>query len=152
MNMRIDRSGGYPYLNGERWAKKSYLFTPEKETNFDMGSTQGRPTIRIVSQMLEVSKFRIHKYQMDYINTCHLMIDLRTLRTGKYRIIAVHNFKAEDKNPNLSEGICGIFLSCQKNDTEWDEPEDLPFECRSIENLGIIDIKKTRFEIYDHEH
>ena len=153
MNMRIHRtvdpSGYYPYSSGEKWAKNSYLFTHE-ETSFvglSIISNQGRPGIIIVNSILRISEFRIHKYQMDYINPYPIMIDLRTLRPGKYRIIAVHNFKVEDKNPDLFVGICGIFLSGKQNDTEWDKPEYLPFECRTLEILGIIDAKKSKLEI-----
>jgi hypothetical protein len=143
MDSMTDQPSGYPYSNGESWARNSYLFTHEKETNLDISNTQEKPTIRVVNQILEVSKFRIQKYQMNYINPFPFEIDLRTIQTGKYRIIAVHNFRAEDINPNLSEGICGIFLSGQKNDIKWDEPEDLPFECRNIEIFGIIDTKEA---------
>jgi hypothetical protein len=89
---------------------------------------------------LRVPAFRLRKYGQIFISPRDLEIDLLGLKTGVYRIVVVHNFQAEDNNPNLNECLAGIFIAGLHPDGQWEEPEYYPFECRTIEILGCFSI------------
>ena len=89
---------------------------------------------------LIVSPFRIEKYGQTFINPAELTIDLRSVRPGRYQVIAVHNFQVEDRNPNLDECLGGVFLAARRADGTWEEPESFPVECRTLEVLGYVDV------------
>ena len=98
-------------------------------------------TYWIEKSRLIVPPFKIEKYGQIYINPVELIIKLRNLRPGPYRVIAVHNFHVEDSNPNLKECLGGIFLAAKLADEKWEEPEKFPVECRSLQTLGYIHVK-----------
>lgn len=70
-------------------------------------------------------------------------IELGKLEKDLYRIIAIHNFHAEDCNPRLNECLTGVFLA-RKINNRWEEAEDHPIECRAIERLGSVDTRLKR--------
>ena len=73
-----------------------------------------------------------------YISPAALHVDLTRLPADTIRIIAVHNFRVEDCNPNLDECLAGVFLA-RKNADHWEEAEDPPIECRAVEVLAHLD-------------
>jgi hypothetical protein len=97
--------------------------------------------LRIRDFKLIFPPFKIAKFNQFYVSPHELIVDLKKIEPGVYRIIVVHNFQIEDCNPNLCECTAGIFLSSQY-EGRWIEPEDLPTECRTIEPLAYIDILK----------
>jgi hypothetical protein len=88
-----------------------------------------------------VLPFRIEKHGQIFINPMELTIDLRSVRPSRYRVVAVHNFQVEDRNPNLNECLGGVFLAAQRADGTWEEPESFPVECRTLEVLGYVDVE-----------
>lgn len=97
-------------------------------------------TFQVRGFVLIVSPFRIQKYGQTFINPAELTIDLRSVRPGRYQVIAVHNFQVEDRNPNLNECLGGVFLAARRADGTWEEPESFPVECRTLEVLGYVDV------------
>jgi len=97
-------------------------------------------TLQIRDGALIVPPFRIEKYNQSFINPAELTIDLRTVKPGRYRVIAVHNFQVEDQNPKLNECLGGVFLASQRADGEWEEPEAFPVECRTLKVLRLLEV------------
>lgn len=107
----------------------------------------GQITLIIRNHNLIVPPFQIKKYKQIFINSAELTIDLRVVKPGRYRVIAVHNFQTEDRNPNLNECLGGIFLAAHLPDGTWEEPESFPVECRQLGVLGYIivgDVHSTK--------
>lgn len=128
----------------------TYLFG--SDYMFDHKSSASIPLLRfpesnksltIENFVLAVPPFQIEKNSQLFINPQKLLIDLKKLRVGIYRVIAVHNFQIEDCNPRLQECLAGIFLAGQLNGN-WEEPENSPIECRTIEILGYVDTEKGK--------
>ena len=94
--------------------------------------------LSLVRKILHVPPFVIEKWGRRYVSPGALQIDLQRLPATPYKIIAIHNFRVEDRNPNLEECLAGIFLA-RRAKHRWEEPEDHPLECRGIELLGFID-------------
>ena len=92
---------------------------------------------------LRIAPFAIRQWGQVYINPAQLTIDLDRLPMAIYRIVAVHNFRAEDCNPQLDECLAGIFLA-RANGDGWEVAEDPPIECRTIQVLGHVDIASRR--------
>jgi hypothetical protein len=65
-------------------------------------------------------------------------IDIDALTPTLYRILVVHDFRIEDRNPDLNECRAAIFLANQV-EGRWDEAEDHPVECRTVAVLGQLD-------------
>lgn len=99
-----------------------------------------KQAVIIKGAKLLVPAFQLRKFGQAFINPRDLEIDLTGLETGTYRIVAVHNFQAEDNNPNLDECLAGIFIAALHPDGQWEEPEYYPFECRTLEILGYFSI------------
>ena len=93
--------------------------------------------------MLRVAPFGIAKWGQRFISPQALVIDLDRLPATLYKMLAVHNFWAEDRNPNLDECLAGIFLA-RRFGRRWEEAEDHPVECRSIEVLAYVDTRLRR--------
>jgi hypothetical protein len=87
-----------------------------------------------------VPPFRIERWGQIYVNDAELDIDLSVVADGLYRILAVHNFHVEDRNPNLGECVAGIFLAGRRCDGAWEEPERFPVECRSLRLLATVEV------------
>jgi hypothetical protein len=104
------------------------------------GSRAIKKSIIIKDSKFMAPVFRLDKYGQRFINPRELEIDLTGLKTGEYRVAAVHNFQAEDNNPNLDECLTGIFIAGLRPNGKWEEPENYPFECRTIEILGYFSI------------
>lgn len=97
----------------------------------------------ISGSTLRIPAFRVHKWGQVYISPEPIAIDLERLPPGRYRIISVHNFRAEDGNPRLDECLAGVFLA-RRVGLRWEEAEDHPVECRSVEVLGYVDTATRR--------
>lgn len=101
--------------------------------------------LRIHDSILTVPPFKIEKHKLIYINPLPLKIDINILPAAVSRIVIVHNFQVEDCNPDLQECLAGIFFTGQVNG-QWEQPEDYPVECRTIEIIGVLD--RRAGEIY----
>jgi hypothetical protein len=91
---------------------------------------------------LIVPAFRIRRFGQTFVSSSEIAIDLRSLEPGSYRVIAVHNFLLEDRNPNLDECVAGVFLAAGRGDGRWTEPESFPIECRTVAILGEVDVHR----------
>jgi hypothetical protein len=96
--------------------------------------------LQVNESILIVAPFRIEKHGQTFVNPVELKIDLSSVRPGRYRVVAVHNFQVEDRNPNLSECLGGVFLAGRRADGTWEEPESFPVECRTLAVLGHVDV------------
>ncbi len=97
---------------------------------------------RIEGWTLRIPPLSILRAGLRYANPAELAIDLREVGAGRYRVIAVHNFHVEDRNPQLDECVAGVFLAAARRDGTWEEPERFPIECRSIAMLAEIDVPR----------
>jgi hypothetical protein len=88
---------------------------------------------------LSVPAFRMHRFGHTFVNRTPLVLNLSVVAPGAYRVVVVHNFHVEDRNPNLDECTAGIFLAGRRSDGEWEVPERYPIECRTIAVLGVIE-------------
>jgi hypothetical protein len=82
--------------------------------------------------------FAISRWGRRYVSRDTFYIDLAQLPKEILQIVAVHDFRIEDRNPNLDECLVGIFIARRIGDW-WEESEDQPVECRSIEVLALVD-------------
>lgn len=94
--------------------------------------------LKVHNGLLYVPPFKIEKYGHIFISPQELAIDLRKINAGFYSIIVVHNFQAEDRNPNLRECLAGIYLARHVGGKR-EEPENYPIECREIETVAGLD-------------
>ena len=88
-----------------------------------------------------MAPFRIAKHGLAYRSPVELRIDLAQLRPARYRVIAVHNFHAEDCNPRLDECAAAVFLAAELRGGVWQEPEAFPVECRAVAVLGLVEVR-----------
>ncbi len=105
--------------------------------------------LQVRDSVLIVPPFRIQKHGQTFINPMELKIDLRSVRPGRYRVVAVHNFQVEDRNPNLDECLGGVFLASYRADGTWEQPEKFPIECRSLDTLVYVDIGRETARTLD---
>jgi hypothetical protein len=94
--------------------------------------------LRIDNSVLIIPPFKISRNKLIYVNPLPLKIDMHILATAVSRIVVVHNFQVEDCNPDLQECLAGIFFAGLING-QWEQPEDYPVECRTIEVVGVLD-------------
>jgi len=92
----------------------------------------------IDNSILIIPPFRMAKHELIYINPRSLKIDIKKLPAKVCRIVVVHNFQVEDCNSNLQECLAGIFFAGLVNG-QWEQPENHPVECRTIEIIGCLD-------------
>lgn len=95
--------------------------------------------LRLEATALVVPPFRIGRPNRWYVQPSELRIDLSGLEPDLYRVVAVQNFWSEDRNPDLSESLAGVFLARRRADGAWEEPENWPVECRGLALLGYVD-------------
>ena len=89
-----------------------------------------------------VPPFRIDCLNRRYLQASELRIDLSGLEPDLYRVLAVQNFWIEDRNPDLSEVLAGVFFARRRADGAWEEPENWPVECRTLGTLGYLDTRQ----------
>ncbi len=92
---------------------------------------------------LRVAPFQIERWGQRFASPAEIAIALSTLGATRYRIVAVHNFRVEDRNPDLDTCPAAIFLA-QQVDGRWEEAEDHPVECRSVAVLGHLEVAARR--------
>lgn len=138
---------GYGYSGAYPGARSSFLFG--SRGFFPQGIPRSGPLLtpaelrqrlKVHRSSLVVPPFRMAKYGHIYICPQEIVVDLKKLPDGFYRIVVVHNFQDEDRNPNLTECLAGIYLARQ-GDRILDEPECHPVECRSIETIAYLDTR-----------
>ncbi|MGZ5235367.1 MAG: hypothetical protein ACXWCV_03540 [Caldimonas sp.] len=98
------------------------------------------PRCRLAGWSLQIPPFRIERHAQTYLSPSDCEIDLRVVGPGRYRVLAVHNFHVEDRNPDLGVCVAGVFLAALRSDGAWEEPERFPVECRTLELLGVIEV------------
>ncbi|NTW78052.1 MAG: hypothetical protein HGB33_09850 [Syntrophaceae bacterium] len=94
--------------------------------------------LRIDNSILIIPPFKIARHKSVYVNPLPLKIDINMWSAVMSRIVVVHNFLVEDCNPDLQECLAGIFFAGLING-QWEQPEDYPVECRTIEVIGVLD-------------
>ncbi len=99
---------------------------------------------RLEGHWLLVPPFRMQMGRRRYLNRSEIRINLNEIAAGRYRVVAVHNFHVEDRNPDLLECIAAVFLAAERGDGSWEEPERFPVECRTLENLCELTVAPTR--------
>lgn len=97
----------------------------------------------IEGTILRIAPFRIDRWGQRYLSRGAIEVDFATFAPTRYRIVAVHNFRVEDRNPDLDECPAAVFLA-RKVDGRWEQAEDHPVECRSIALLGHLDVPERR--------
>ena len=95
---------------------------------------------RLQGGVLVVPTFRLRHLRQSYLCPTEIRIDLGPVGPGRYRIVAVHNFHVEDRNPDLDECVAGVFLAACLPDGKWEEPERFPVECRALAVLGELEV------------
>lgn len=88
--------------------------------------------------VLIVPPFRLPHLQQHYVSPAEIRIDLSSVVPGCYRVLVVHNFHVEDRNPSLIECVAAVFLAARRDDGRWEEPERFPMECRAVAVLGEL--------------
>lgn len=118
---------------------QSAVTSPAAEREYRVTSS-GPVPCRLETSVLIVPAFRLSRQWQSYISDVELRIDLSRVVEGRYRIVAVHNFHVEDRNPRLDECVAGVFLAAWRDDGRWEEPERFPVECRTLATLGELAI------------
>ncbi len=95
---------------------------------------------RLAGATLVVAPFRVARFGQTYHSPSEIRIDLSTVAPGAYQVQAVHNFHAEDCNPDLRECVAGVFLAARRADGRWEAPERFPVECRAVGVLGTLQV------------
>jgi hypothetical protein len=111
--------------------------------------------LRLEATQLVIPSFQIERSRQRYVQKSELRIELTKLVPDVYRVLAVQNFWAEDRNADLRECLAGVFLARRRMDGSWEEPENWPIECRTLATLGYIDIRRSDrigLSPRDHEH
>lgn len=85
--------------------------------------------------------FEIERAGQTYRSATELEIDLAAVEDGAYRVLAVHNFQVEDRDPDLTRCAAGIFLAGRRRDGSWEVPERFPVECRTLAVLATVDVR-----------
>jgi hypothetical protein len=101
-------------------------------------ATCSAPPCRLEGATLIVAPFAIRLHRQRYLSPSEIRIDLGAVAPGRYRVLAVHNFHVEDRNPCLDECVAGVFLAARRADGEWEEPERFPVECRALGTLAEL--------------
>jgi hypothetical protein len=96
------------------------------------------PRVRLDGWTVRIPPFAITRHGQTYATDGETAIDLRALDPGRYRLIAVHNFHVEDRNPRLDECVAGVFVAARRRDGSWEQPERFPIECRAIALLAEV--------------
>jgi hypothetical protein len=93
---------------------------------------------RLEKATLIVPPFRLTLHRLHYVNASEIRVDLASVAAGRYRVLGVHNFHIEDRNPCLDECVAAVFLAARRGDGAWEEPERFPMECRNLAVLGEL--------------
>jgi hypothetical protein len=147
ISTRIESTSYYSYYKNYPTAYlfgSEFVLTQELSHSFPLLNSQAKKDLfSVKDSVLTISPFRIEKFGQVYVNPQELIIDFQKIKGDVYRIVAVHNFQVEDCNPNLTECLAGIFLARQI-EGKWEEPENHPIECRTIDILAYINTETGR--------
>jgi hypothetical protein len=103
------------------------------------GATAPPSLLSLSGWMLRVGPFRIERWGQTFVSAHAVRIGLHGLAHGRYRIVAAHDFRVEDLNPDLEQALAAVFLA-HATPARWEEAEDRPLECRSIAILGELEL------------
>jgi hypothetical protein len=148
--MTYNASGNVYYpAYGYRWTRRLFgcdETLSSKTTNAIPILKAGKlyDLLRFDNSLLIIPPFRMEKHRLTYINPRPLKIAVNDLPAKLSRIVVVHNFQVEDCNSNLQECLAGIFLAGLING-KWEEPENHPIECRTIEIIGGFNKRTEEF-------
>jgi hypothetical protein len=101
------------------------------------------PRVRIDGWTARIAPFAIRRFATTYATAGEIAIDLALLDPGRHRLIAVHNFHVEDRNPRLDECVAGVFVAARRRNGAWEEPERFPIECRALAVLAEIAVPRS---------
>ena len=87
-----------------------------------------------------IPAFEIRRFGQSFVSASPIRIDLEAVDPGLYRVVAVHNFQVEDRDPDLGRCVAGVFLARRRGDGSWEEPERFPMECRAVQVLGELQV------------
>ena len=107
-------------------------------TAADRATSSPPPRVSISGWTARIAPFAIRRFQTTYATAGEIAIDLALLDPGRHRLIAVHNFHVEDRNPRLDECAAGVFVAARRSDGEWEEPERFPIECRALAVIAEV--------------
>lgn len=110
---------------------------------WDPAEPEAERLLSITGAEFRIAPFVIRQWGQSYINPEVISIGLERLPATLFRITVVHNFRAEDRNPDLDECLAAIFMA-RRVGSRWEEAEDHPIECRTIEVLGYLDVAARR--------
>jgi len=103
-------------------------------------STEHPEVLACSRHLLTVEPFTIRRYGQAFVLSERLTIDLRQVRAGDYRVVAVHNFHVEDDGVDLDRCIAGVFLAGRVGDG-WEDPHRYPVECRTVGVLAELEVR-----------
>ena len=134
----------YRYGDAERvYGNSNFSENITADILVDYTTAPRNTIITFQNPVLSIKPFIINKWQVAFINPEIININTSKIAPGLYRIMAIQNFQVEDCNPDLNECLAGVFLS-RKLANRWEQAEDHPRECRTIDCMAMIDTKKSR--------
>jgi hypothetical protein len=104
-----------------------------------MGAATAPRLLSLRGSELRVAPFRIERWGQTFVSATELRIGLGALPRGRYRIVAAHDFRVEDRNADLDRALAAIFLA-HATPAGWEEAEDRPLECRSLAFFGELEL------------
>ncbi len=139
---------GYPAAGHSAPASRLHAAPPDRYGDEplrldNVRSGEGARLLRIDATTLRIAPFRIDRWGQRYLSLGEIAIELATLASSVYRIVAVHDFRVEDRNPDLEECRAAVFLA-REVEGRWEEAEDHPVECRTVVVLGRLDVAVRR--------
>ncbi|MEO8923030.1 MAG: hypothetical protein ABI330_09445 [Caldimonas sp.] len=148
--LKPPRGGGLGYPGAGDGASMSrlyaaaYDFREGEMLHLDVvRSAERGALLSVAGSRLRIAPFRIDRWGQRYLSRGPIEIDAEALAPTLYRIIAVHDFRVEDRNPDLDECCAAVFLA-RRIAGRWEEAEDHPIECRSLAVLGQFDAAARR--------
>lgn len=103
-----------------------------------------RQALSVRGRWLRIEPFALRRWGQIYVNPDALRVDLDRLPATLFKIVVVHNFRVEDRNPRLDECLAGVFLA-RRVGSMWERAEDYPVECRALAVVGCLDAVGRRF-------
>jgi hypothetical protein len=148
LTLRAGRGKGYPGAGDGAPTSRLYAAAQELRDGRMLHLDAGRSAERggllgVAGSRLRIAPFRVDRWGQHYLSRGTIEIDIDALVPTLHRIVAVHDFRVEDRNPDLDECRAAVFLARQI-EGRWEEAEDHPVECRSLAVLGHFDAVARR--------
>ena len=104
---------------------------------------RGAGLLRVEGTTLRIAPFVVRRFGVAYASGGEIEIALAGLAEPNVRILAVHDFRIEDRDPDLSRARAAVLLA-RKTGGRWQAAEDPPLECRAVALLGTLDVGARR--------